>query len=391
MALGVNPWWSPNAEAKFVAPMFSGNAHFVGLCQRQTEWNKYCQQFGGISTTSTTSKTSFPKQNIGNQFKFGEYQSNVVKNAIASLKPKIEEFIKNSGGKNFVVNISAGESNVTNPKGFEEKGSLALARANSVKQYFQELFPELIKNGTLVIKNPVNVSEVIIGKTPYDKTKGDNKNPEKIKLYKQEQFVTFDIQGSGEVENVESICDWEATITGKTGDINKNYITANAKLQGKGLLTFDTGSIPDRMVVKNKKGVIVQDTGYIATAPHQYGDFKYVPLYVAELTKLYNTVAVSGNKILTIQVKSFDDLMKQILNSGVAIPKLQQLIKMGQSEVYDGVQKLEKLYNKGVREFVIYSITPSSVTTPFDSKMGDYEVFVYSPVGKTGYSLNGKC
>lgn len=348
-------------------------------------------EIGGVSSTQSTSKTSFPKQNIGNQFKFGEYQSNVVKNAIASLKPKIEEFIKNSGGKNFVVNISAGESNVTNPKGFEEKGSLALARANSVKQYFQELFPDLIKNGTLVIKSPVNVSEVIIGKTPYDKTKGDNKNPEKIKLYKQEQFVTFDIQGSGEVENIKSICDWSATITGKTGDAGKNFISANDKLQGKGLLTFDTGSIPDRMIVKNKKGVIVQDTGYVATTPHQYGDFKYVPLYVAELTKLYKTVAVSGNKIVTIPVKSFDDLMKQILNSGVAIPETQQLIDMSQSEVYNGVEQLRKLYRKGVKEFVIYNISPTSIITPFDNKTGDSEVIVYSPVGKTGYTLTGKC
>ena len=349
------------------------------------------KEIGGVSSTQSTSKTSFPKQNIGNQFKFGEYQSNVVKNAIASLKPKIEEFIKNSGGKNFVVNISAGESNVTNPKGFEEKGSLALARANSVKQYFQELFPDLIKNGTLVIKSPVNVSEVIIGKTPYDKTKGDNKNPEKIKLYKQEQFVTFDIQGSGEVENIKSICDWSATITGKTGDAGKNFISANDKLQGKGLLTFDTGSIPDRMIVKNKKGVIVQDTGYVATTPHQYGDFKYVPLYVAELTKLYKTVAVSGNKIVTIPVKSFDDLMKQILNSGVAIPETQQLIDMSQSEVYNGVEQLRKLYRKGVKEFVIYNISPTSIITPFDNKTGDSEVIVYSPVGKTGYTLTGKC
>jgi predicted peroxiredoxin len=349
------------------------------------------KEIGGVSSTQSTSKTSFPKQNIGNQFKFGEYQSNVVKNAIASLKPKIEEFIKNSGGKNFVVNISAGESNVTNPKGFEEKGSLALARANSVKQYFQELFPDLIKNGTLVIKSPVNVSEVIIGKTPYDKIKGDNKNPEKIKLYKQEQFVTFDIQGSGEVENIKSICDWSATITGKTGDVTKNYITASDKLQGKGLLTFDTGSIPDRMVVKNNKGIIVKDTGYVATLPHQYVDFKYVPLYVAELTKLYKTVSVSGDKIITIKVQSFSDLLKQILNSGVKIPDSQRLMDMGESEIYEGVQKLQKLYNSGVREFVIYSINPSSSITPFDSQTGDSDVIVYSPVGKTGYTLTGKC
>jgi hypothetical protein len=217
------------------------------------------QQSGGVSTTTTSTATTFPKQNLGNQFKFGEYQSDVVKNSIAALKPKIEEFIKNSGGKQFIVNISAGESNVTNPKGFETKGSLALERANSVKKYFQELFPDLIKNGTLVIKSPVDVSQVILGKTPYDKTKGDNKNPQLIKLYNQEQFVTFDIQGSGQVGNVTSICNWKATITAGTGTAVANYVTTDINLQGAGILTFGTGSIPDRMVVVDNRALVVVD------------------------------------------------------------------------------------------------------------------------------------
>lgn len=350
------------------------------------------QQSGGILTTSQTSQTSFPKQNIGNQFKFGDYQSDTVKNNIEVLKPKIEKFIKNNGGKQFVVNIKAGESNVTNPKGFEEKGSLALARANSVKQYFQELFPDLIKNGTLIIKSPDNVSQVVLGKTPYDKTKGDNKNPELIKKYKEEQFVTFDIQGTGEVSNSESICNWKATITGKTGDINYDYVTTDIKLVGKGALNFGTGSIPDRMIIKNNKGVITQDTGYVTTAPHKYGNFKYVPLYVAELTKLYGTNSVNGDKLISIKVKSFEDLMKQILLPGInQIPDDSTLRDMGQTEVFNGVQMLKKLYTQGAREFIVYGINSSSVITPFNSEEGDSNVIVYSPVGNTGYNLFGKC
>lgn len=350
------------------------------------------QQSGGIKTSSTSSKTLFPKQDIGDKFKFGEYQSNTVKKAIELLKPKIDEFIKNNGGKQFIVNINAGESNVTNPKGFEEKGSLALARANSVKQYFQELFPDLIKNGSLVIKSPVNVSEVIIGKTPYDKTKGDNKNPDKIKLYKQEQFVTFDIQGSGDVKNVQSICNWTAEITGTTGDVSKNYITTYIELKGKGALNFNTGSIPDRMIIQNDKGVITQDTGYVTTAPHKYGYFKYVPLYVAELTKLYGTISVSGDKLVSIKVKSFEDLMKQLLLPEFnQIPEDSVLRDMGQTEIFNGVEMLKKLYKQGVREFIGYNVNTSSVITPFNSGIGDSYVIVYSPVGKTGYNLFGKC
>ena len=350
------------------------------------------QQSGGVSTTKLSTPTSFPKQNVGNQFKYGEYQSDVVKNSIAALKPKIEEFIKNSGGRQFVVNISAGESNVTNPKGFETKGSLALARANSVKQYFQEIFPNLIKNGSLVIQAPADVSKVVLGKTPYDKTKGDNKNPQLIKLYNQEQFVTFDIQGSGQVENVTSICNWKATITAGTGTDIADYVTTDINLQGAGILTFGTGSIPDRMVVVDNKGGIKQDTGYVATAPHKYTSFKYVPLYVSKLTQLNKTVSVSGANLVTLKVKSIDDLMRQILAPGVTqIPDEKTLRDMGQTEVYNGVEELKALFGKGVKEFVAYTITSSSVTVPFDNKTGDYTVLVYSPVGKTGYNLTGKC
>ena len=350
------------------------------------------QQSGGVSTTTTSTATSFPKQNVGNQFKFGEYQSDVVKNSISALRPKIEEFIKSSGGKQFVVNIGAGESNVTNPKGFETKGSLALARANSVKQYFQEIFPDLIKNGTLVIQAPADVSKVVLGKTPYDKTKGDNKNPQLIKLYNQEQFVTFDIQGSGQVENVTSICNWKASITAGTGTAIANYVTTDIKLQGAGILTFGTGSIPDRMVVVDNKGGIKQDTGYVATMAHKYTSFKYVPLYVSKLTQLNKTVSVSGANLVKINVKSIDDLMRQILASGVTqIPEDKTLRDMGQTEVYNGVEELKALFGKGVREFVVYTITSSSVTAPFDNKTGDSKVIVYSPVGKTGYNLTGKC
>ena len=350
------------------------------------------QQSGGVSTTKLSTPTSFPKQNVGNQFKFGEYQSDVVKNSISALRPKIEEFIKNSGGKQFVVNIGAGESNVTNPKGFETKGSLALARANSVKQYFQEIFPDLIKNGTLVIQAPADVSKVVLGKTPYDKTKGDNRNPQLIKLYNQEQFVTFDIQGSGQVENVTSICNWKASITAGTGTAIANYVTTDIKLQGAGILTFGTGSIPDRMVVVDNKGGIKQDTGYVATMAHKYTSFKYVPLYVSKLTQLNKTVSVSGANLVKINVKSIDDLMRQILASGVTqIPEDKTLRDMGQTEVYNGVEELKALFGKGVREFVVYTITSSSVTAPFDNKTGDSKVIVYSPVGKTGYNLTGKC
>jgi len=347
-------------------------------------------------TTTSSSDTVFPKQNLQKQFKFGEYQSDNAKNFITGLKPKIEEFIKNSGGKNFVVNISAGESNVTNPKGFEEKGSLALARANSVKQYFEEIFPDLIKNGTLVIKTPKDVSEVVIGKTSYDKTKGDNKNPEKIKLYEQEQFVTFDIQGKGEVMDVDSqdICQWKGKkIEAGQGEEKYDYILTNEKLFGNGDIIFDTGTIPDRLVIVNRGNVITQDTGYVTTRQHKYTDFKWVPLYVYQLTliNLKNGVSVSGDRIVKITANSYEELLQQLLVD----PKKIKTFKRGGEEVEYALKNLERLCKKNVTEFVVYTQQQGPVNLNFDSSSGESEVKVYSPIGtdtiKTGYSVMAKC
>ena len=349
-----------------------------------------------IATKTTTSSTNtvFPTQNIGNQFKFGEYQSDVVKNSIEALKPKIEEFIKKSGGNEFIVNISAGESNVTNPKGFEKKGSLALVRANSVKQYFQEIFPELIENGTLIIEVPKDVSQVVLGKTPYDKTKGDSKNPELIKLYKQEQFVNFDIKGTGEVRDSDSqnICQWPGrNIKAGQGEERYDYVLTNEKLFGKGVITFDTGSIPDRLIVTNKNNVITQDTGYVTTRAHVYRNFKWVPLYVYQLTliNLKNNVSVSGSKIIKITANSYEELFKQLLIDPT------KSFGGGGDEVGDPLDDLKRLCEQGVKEFVVYTQQTSPVTLNFNGPSGESGLKVYSPIGtykiKTGYSVTANC
>ena len=146
-------------------------------------------------TKTNTEQKTFPSQNLGDLFDYGQIDSQKVKDSITSLKPKIEEFIKNSDSRNFILKIDAGESLVTNPKGYEKRGSLAFARASTVKKYFDQLFPELIQNGTLKIDSPVDITSVKIGTTPYKP--GDQNNPNLIDKYKSEQFVTFSINGIG--------------------------------------------------------------------------------------------------------------------------------------------------------------------------------------------------
>jgi hypothetical protein len=189
------------------------------------------------SPTGDTKDNKFGPIPLGSQFEFGKYQSDAVKNSITNLKQKIESFISaNTQYSTFEVRITAGESKVTNPKGFETKGSLALARANEVKKYFEEIFPDLIKNKKLVIKSPESVSDVVIGETPYGGAgSGDNTDAELVKKYKKEQYVNFEINGVG------SSVTTTTTTTGSTttvygcdkafsssgiqgfGDINKDF------------------------------------------------------------------------------------------------------------------------------------------------------------------------
>ena len=207
----------------------------------------------GIETVSkTNTQQSFPIQNLGDMFGYGQIDSEKVKDSIYGLKTQIEEFIKNSDSSNFTLKINAGESLVTNPPSFSEKGSLALARANTVKKYFELLYPDLIKNGILKIESPSTVSEVKIGTTPYKK--GDQNNPNLINKYKSEQFVTFSINGSGSKTTVKSTVKWlcdtkpvQSSGSALSADVNftqmKNW--SIGKGDGKINLWVDSFFMPD--------------------------------------------------------------------------------------------------------------------------------------------------
>lgn len=143
-------------------------------------------------------ETRYEPINLGDNFEYGKFDSQTAKSKIKQEEPKIREFIKNNPQENsFVVNITAGESQVTNPKGFEVKGSLALKRAKTVKRYFEEIFPDLIKSGVLTVNVPNTVDEVSIGQTEYKKGGQDLNDETKKKKYKEEQFVKFELQGKG--------------------------------------------------------------------------------------------------------------------------------------------------------------------------------------------------
>jgi len=338
-------------------------------------------------------KTVFPKQNVGNQFKFGEYQSDVVKNSIVGLKPKIDEFILKNGGKQFTVNISAGESNVTNPKGFETKGGLALARANSVKQYFQEIFSDLIKKGTLIIKSPEDVSQVVLGKTPYDKTKGDIKNPEKIKLYNQEQFVTFDIVGSGNYDKItKNFCKFSRDAKGGVASPESGFLGYNETLDissvstGKSLtIRLNPYQFPDLLVVT--LGNETKSSGFVGST--------HPALLGVLATILGNQYTLKGNPIPSIFPSDIEPMpieeVKKIFRSNIKF--IEDKTKHVLTEV--NWQQPANVVLESIK-FYKFKTNPIKsgagvITFPKPEGVSEINVKVYSPIGNTIWSLNGAC
>ena len=154
------------------------------------------------------------------------YKSDTVKKSIEDLKPKILKFIAdNKNSSQFTLSISAGESQMTNPEEFKTPGGLALARANVVRDYVNEIFSDLISSKKLIISSPSSVSEVKIGKTPYKGLTQDQRNSN-ADLYKSEQFVNIDLSGTG-----------SKIIKGK--DETKTYCGKSINSQGFALLPQD--------------------------------------------------------------------------------------------------------------------------------------------------------
>ena len=229
-----------------------------------------------IKGTDTVTKAEFAKQKIGDSFPNripqggtieALYKSDAVKKNIADLKPKIEQFIKdNPEQTKFVLTISAGESQVTNPDKFKTPGSLALARANAVKDYVNEIFADLIKSGKLTITSPKDEKDVKIGTTGY-KDLNPQQRKDNADAYKTEQFVDIDLKGAG-----------QKTVKGK--DIVKTFCGKKVESGGEALLPQDGYAY--RQVIKLGPGegkmtvtldsIKVPDILYVEYNGKTYGD-----------------------------------------------------------------------------------------------------------------------
>ena len=319
------------------------------------------------STSSTVVATPGTVKSISFNESFESGKATLANKAeLVKSISELKDWMKGKDVNNFKLVITAGESQVTNQKGFEQKGSLAQARAKAVEDVIGKLGFSKIDIQTKV------------GTTPYEK--GNDINDPK---YKAEQFVTVNII----VDN--DICSMPAASGGgKTGTAANDYITYNTYVSGKGELVLSSGQVPDRLVVLDANGNVKEDSGYITTEASKYKDWKYTPMYVLELTRVHkaNSKAVAGSKIKTITVKDSNDLRRQLLNN----PNSTSYQKLG-NEIAPALAEMDQMIAKGQTEFVIYDLGTKASVVSFDQSKGEVQAVVYSPVGKTDFGVTGNC
>ena len=369
-----------------------------------------------VGTETKTENKSFPKTNLGDKFEFGKYDSETVKNLLSELKPKIEQFIKDSDSSKFIVSISAGESQVTNPKGFEEKGSLALARANSVKKYFEELFPELIKQGTLVINEPKSVSEVTIGKTPYNRLQSQSFKQKYAKEYSQEQFVNFDITGEGSktttTQKTKLLCNTTPLNAGggyllPKNDYTKVYDKKLGAGEGQVYITFETFKQPD-IIYFEYNGKTYGDAMFRGESTDEYRIFlgtalmaKYGggPLPAQYGTTTYERISMDDPRLFEALPAMRDWRLSESFKNTFRFPPLGNVDYMDAFEEIDNDNRKAKLLKKLGPKFpwgIVTSKIGDSVVKnlgpiPKVDGLDNIKVINVCPVGTTSWKISFNC
>ncbi len=301
--------------------------------------------------------------NLGELFDSGSYNVNekVINVKLQELKSKIKELRL----EDFTIKITASESRVPNQKEFG-KGELAKKRAKVVKVIIEKFLKD---NGL------TNVDVKIETRRGTEEWDGKDAKAEK---YRKDQYVKLDILGT-------KTCTFDLSKNGGLAKAENDYKSYDEPVEDDGFIRYTTGSIPDRITMTDTNGKTFYDSGYIATEKSQYDGYKYVPLYIAKLTKLNKEHKGDAFKgVIKKKFNNFQELKDflKVKNKGGDNKKVRR-----SNEVEGGLKMLENMFNKNL-EFVFYKTIEGKQKVPigYHDKLN-----VYSPVGKTGFNLHTHC
>jgi hypothetical protein len=312
-----------------------------------------------------TKSNSLLTVNFSNSFESGGYRLN--KNFQKGSINKIKEYIINNPDTNYVIYITASESKVPNQKGFDV-GDLAKKRSEIIK----ELLVSNIPMGNVEIK-----VEAIVDGPEWD---NGNKNDKK---YIEHQYVIIELFNAGTTP-----CALNSMKNrGKIATEDNGFISNNFTVTGNGSFEMTPGSIPDRLELI-KDGKVIFDTRYYADKNLYAKEWKYTPLYIANLSELYvankNLKAFENVSQDVKTFRSYEELIDFILND-----KNLNIEKDTRREVKEGLDKLKQLWAAGQTEYLFYTIKPPSIATVEADVKHPIQLKTYSPLGSTQFGLRG--
>ena len=310
---------------------------------------------------------------LGSHFKSGQYKLSEQdkQNILNKLKP-VKEFVSKNGGDVSITIISS-ESKVPNRDAETgerlNKGELAKKRLETAESILSNVL------GDVNIK-----SDIKVGGPEY---KGDDVNQEKYLDY---QYVKLKISVNKDVWSFKKV------EKGSQATKERGYVGAEYKFEaskGSGVINLKPGSIPDRCKVF-VDGKEVGDTGFFADKDHSYSEFKYVPLYVLSLTKMYNenpnSEAIEGVKVVT--VNSVEELNNILLKDKSYDIKKD---KRGRSEINSSYKELISMVSSGKPvKIALYEMSGKSISLTLTDSDKEVIVKVYSPVQNTEFSVSAQ-
>jgi hypothetical protein len=363
------------------------------------------------SQPSVYTSSTFKPRNYGSLFDLGKYQdeSGKIRQAIEKDKQSIVDFMNSQDKASFTAKIDAGESLVTNPVEFKQKGSLALARAKTIFGILNDVYADLIADKKLKIVMP-NIGEVVIGKTPYKS--GDQNDPSKLEQYKKEQYVSMSLEGQGKTLK----CNTPLPVKGRQGvapDFEFVYneeLLLNAKIKGISYVAF---TIPDRPIMVNSRGEKTSPPYFVREKESETsGELKF-PLELALKSHIYpNSQAFANIEF----VDAYREKILPYLKGGIASQQTVGIILAGilKNNEANLTQPLKQLYgsltnakntltmevfnaNSAVLKDV-FSKSPRIVTnpdgTPFNVNMQQtpsIKIGSYAPLENTIFQITPFC
>jgi hypothetical protein len=203
--------------------------------------------------------------NFSSTFPSGQFDEKYLN--ISEFKKKmnaIYEFIQTFPDNQIEINVIGGESQVTNPKGFEEKGSLAKKRCQIIASKIKD---SLTMNHVNLENLKFTIAQPVIGSTPYKR--GDDVHQQ---AYTDEQFIRVVISVVGE-DQKPSWCSSQDSGTGRVGKPENGFVSDYKRYDLKGdvgsiVLKFDPVEVPDMFIVRYDNQTY--NTGFIGN-----GDLTY--------------------------------------------------------------------------------------------------------------------